>query len=320
MFKINKIIAAVAVFGAVSAQAMQPVVPRYESLCVRCELDNNVKQDVYDACKDGFDKAHQVVSDWNGQNVGGQGSPFRHKTTDRLDFTKKPSKGYHISLCVVEPPKVGQYANTNLGGHAQGKLVRVAKKEVNPIITIQKTDSLAHVYEVLMMTHGYDAQGQEVNKHYDQFVSGNNLKADFQGGISHIHFSLRHGTYGILRDMVEKKLTPEINNMKTVMSNPYEGKFDKFCGHITIGKISKLQGGKGKIDVNTPRFNTQPECVVISKMYNCLLNSFNDKNNVKALNIKAKGGVPIDRISMRGFQINNGQVVGDHEVKADISK
>ena len=214
------------------------------SVCIRGEIKPSLKQEIFSDFRSGFENINgknnknSILQKWNGEKISQGNHQYRHQTQDKVFFEYKNSDSYHVSLAIVHHPEKLQdpASNAKLDQLAQTYLIALADKYLEPEKMINSVHDAGHCFQFLTMVHGYDAQRNEINKTY--FNNLGNLSVDFPDGISNIHFALRHGTHGIVRDIVENDLMPVINSKNGVFHNPYEGKYDKFVGHIlTTGQF-----------------------------------------------------------------------------------
>jgi hypothetical protein len=253
-----------------------------DSMCLRIELSDTSKINIYYKFHEVFDVIFKYVMRWNEKH-------------NKIYFRYNNYQSYHISLCVIHPPILNVSMENNIIFYnlgSQDKLLEIAQNKI-PRNIISKINILTNCYELLIFVHGYDLNNNEINNNYH-----NKLPLDlfnhYIGGISHIQFAIRHGTFGFLNNIIDTELIPEINSHKQYFFNPYEGKYNKFISHITIAKLSKVNSQK--ITIESPRF-TILEQNVIFKVYTEIQETF-DKNIEY---FKAQGNIICNKVSIKGY-------------------
>lgn len=282
------------------------------SIAVRGEIKRDLKNNIYQSFEESFNNINgngnknSLIFKWNGQKL--ENNKYRHQTDNKVFFQYKPSDSYHVSLCIVLPPE----GESKLDVDHQGALKKMSIFHLKPTLMIDNVNDTGHFYNFLTMVHSFDSKGKQINKTYkNQF---GDLSTDFPSGISHLHFGLRYGTYGMVKEIVEDHLIPEINSAKSLFKNKYEGIFDEFKGHVTLAKMQK---GEGKQEITSSSKRFQPhEYSIIENVYTKLKEAF-DKDISK---FNDGGAVPFERISMQGHVYENGKCTEDVLVKYDISK
>lgn len=301
MIMLNKIITVSAVFGAMSAQAMEAAGPAgYDSLTVQGVFSPAIQQAIQAPVNAGMAAAKAEFSQFPKPKKGDQEGYF---------FFQTDPKNYHLTINIVEPTAADKQTGGKLGEFHISMLKEAAKADL-------KTTYAGHIFLFQMWAHGYDAQGNGIDKKYanpGQVDNGSvnpaheiqGLDNDFPCGISKIEFVHRYGTgkpgqAGQLK-LDTTVLVGDINNLNEIFINPYQGKYDDFSGHMTAGTIKKQL--KGAITANSPRF-VPGEYQTLKNVYKHLHQGWRANNN----NVFTAGRVHVHHLQLAGRQIVNGKV------------